>query len=418
MKKIYLDESGNTGSISINKVGNINIGSQNYFVYGGVIVDESEEGDLTQKYLSFKDKNQMLQDDKGEIKGNDLFIREHNEVLEDFIFNYLDDKNFYVNVYDKHFYIATQLTLSLVGFEYRDNNLAVFYENVNSLLKISDFSKVENRFLKATNLSDDKQREKLLVATFRCLRRITRGNAEFKYLDSKLKKAIKDKEVVSEISKSILAKGAYKLDNSITNLINLTAIGELLVELLRQKRIGESVDIKLDPICRIDEVIVDELKRSIFKHQISISQGSYVDILIQYADNIVSVIYKSFKDIITDFKNRGRGWEIDKGNLWSLLVFSLILNKIKSKNIKFTLSIDDWAFCLTVERLRLGVEAISHNPNISNLVTLLNQLDDFSSINDEFWTTFEESRSNIIKNYQNKEYNILSDLSSLMIGRS
>ena len=265
MKKIYLDESGNTGSISINKDGNINIGSQNYFVYGGVIVDESEEGDLTQKYLSFKDENKTLQDNKGEIKGNDLFIREHNEVLEDFIFNYLDDKNFYVNVYDKNFYIATQLIISLVGFEYRDNNSELFYENVNSLLKISKFSKVEERFLKATSSSDNKQRENLLVATFRCFRKITRRKVEFKYLDSRLKKAIKDKGVVSEISKSILAKGAYKFDNSITNLINLTAIGELLVELLRQQRIDESVDIKIDPICRIDEVIVDELKQSIFK---------------------------------------------------------------------------------------------------------------------------------------------------------
>ena len=42
MKKVYLDESGNTGGIA-EKNGKFNIGQQDYFVYGGVITDESEE---------------------------------------------------------------------------------------------------------------------------------------------------------------------------------------------------------------------------------------------------------------------------------------------------------------------------------------------------------------------------------------
>ena len=417
MKKVYLDESGNTGGIA-EKNGKFNIGQQDYFVYGGVITDESEEPHLLSQYSQFKLVHESLQDEKNEIKGNDLFKNEemNNRALEDFISNYLDSRHFYVNIYDKYFYIATQLVISILGFEFRDKNLAYFYEMVNSLLKYDGFLQIENLFLKATNIDklDLKKREKALLTTLRQFRKLIRQDPQFRFLDSRIKKLIKDKNSISQISNSILFKGAYTQDRKISNLINLTALGELLVQLINQGRIDENSSIILDPICSIDKVILRELEPSSL--DIRISEGSHIDELIQYADNVVSVVYKSFNNIIKDFKNKGCSWTINTNNIWSLFVFSFVLSKIDCNNIKFTLSIDDWAFCLAIAKLQFGVTALEQNSDINQLVTVCTEWlnSNLSEINELFWIKYEESRHLIIDNYNSMHYNILEDLNQLL----
>ena len=416
MKKVYLDESGNTGGIA-EKNGKFNIGQQNYFVYGGVITDESEEPLLLSQYSQFKLVHKSIQDEKNEIKGNDLFINKkmNNRALEDFISNYLDSSHFYVNIYDKYFYIATELVISILGFEFRDKNLAYFYEMINSLLKYDGFLQIENLFLKATNIdkSDLKEREKALLTTLRQFRKLIRQDSQFKFLNSRIKELIKDKKSISQISNSILYKGAYTQDRKISNLINLTALGELLVQLIKQGRIDENSSIIIDPICSIDEVILSELAAASL--DLSISEGSHVDELIQYADNVVSVVYKSFSNIIKDFKNKGASWTINTNNLWSLLVFSFVLSKIDCNNIKFTLSIDDWAFCLAIARLQFGVSALEQNSDINQLVSVITQLlsSNLSKINESFWIEYQNSRKLIINNYNSMNYNVLEDLNQL-----
>lgn len=416
MKKVYLDESGNTGGIA-EKNGKFNIGQQNYFVYGGVITDESEEPLLLSQYSQFKLEHKSIQDEKNEIKGNDLFINKemNNRALEDFISNYLDSSHFYVNIYDKYFYIATELVISILGFEFRDKNLADFYEMVNSLLKHDGFLKIENLFLKATNIDklDLKKREKALLTTLRQFRKLIRQDSQFRFLDSRIKKLIKDKTSISQISNSILFKGAYTQDRKISNLINLTALGELLVQLINQGRIDENSSIILDPICSIDKVILRELEPSSL--DIRISKGSHIDELIQYADNVVSVVYKSFSNIIKDFKNKGSSWEINMNNIWSLLVFSFVLSKIDCDNIKFTLPIDDWAFCLAIAKLQFGVTALEQNSDINQLVRVIELLNsDLSETNKSFWIEYQNSRNLIINNYNSMHYNVLEDLNQLL----
>ena len=416
MKKVYLDESGNTGGIA-EKNGKFNIGQQDYFVYGGVITDESEEPHLLIQYSQFKLAYESLQDEKNEIKGNDLFKNEemNNRALEDFISNYLDSRHFYVNIYDKYFYIATQLVISILGFEFRDKNLAYFYEMVNSLLKHDGFLNIENLFLKATDINelDSKKREKALLTTLIQFRKLIRQDSQFRFLDSRIKKLIKDKTSISQISNSILFKGAYTQDRKISNLINLTALGELLVQLINQGRIDENSSIILDPICSIDKVILRELEPSSL--DIRISEGSHIDELIQYADNVVSVVYKSFSNIIKDFKNKGSSWEINMNNIWSLLVFSFVLSKIDCDNIKFTLPIDDWAFCLAIAKLQFGVTALEQNSDINQLVRVIELLNsDLSEINESFWIEYQNSRNLIINNYNSMDYNVLEDLNQLL----
>lgn len=417
MKKVYLDESGNTGGIA-EKNGKFNIGQQDYFVYGGVITDESEEPLLLSQYSQFKLEHESLQDEKNEIKGNDLFKNEemNNRALEDFISNYLDSRHFYVNIYDKYFYIATELVISILGFEFRDKNLAYFYEMVNSLLKYDGFLQIENLFLKATNIdkSDLKERERALRTTLRQFRKLIRQDSQFKFLDSRIKKLIKDNQSISQISNSILYKGAYTQDRKISNLINLTALGELLVQLIKQGRIDENSSIILDPICSIDQVILSELEPSSL--DIRISEGSHIDELIQYADNVVSVIYKSFSNVIKDFKNKGFSWTINTNNIWNLLVFSFVLSQIDCKNIKFTLPIDDWAFCLAIDKLKFGVTALEQNSDITQLVTVITESlnSNLSEANEKFWTYYEESRNEIIGNYNSMSYNFLEDLNHLL----
>ena len=247
----------------------------------------------------------------------------------------------------------------------------------------------------------------------RQFRKLIRQDSQFKFLNSRIKELIKDKKSISQISNSILYKGAYTQDRKISNLINLTALGELLVQLIKQGRIDENSSIIIDPICSIDEVILSELAAASL--DLSISEGSHVDELIQYADNVVSVVYKSFSNIIKDFKNKGASWTINTNNLWSLLVFSFVLSKIDCNNIKFTLSIDDWAFCLAIAKLQFGVTALEQNSDINQLVKVIELLNsDLSEINESFWIEYQNSRNLIINNYNSMDYNVLEDLNQLL----
>ena len=101
--KIYIDESGNTGSVVNSKKGKLNFSNQPLFAIGTVIVkDEGEEKELTEKYKQFKAKFGF----ESEIKGSDLLKKENNEALEWFVENVLDEEHLYVNLYVNIYWIG------------------------------------------------------------------------------------------------------------------------------------------------------------------------------------------------------------------------------------------------------------------------------------------------------------------------
>ncbi|CYV16068.1 DUF3800 domain-containing protein [Streptococcus suis] len=428
MKSIYLDEAGNTGGISLNKNEKLNIGEgpqqQGYFVYGGVVLkNKSDKRSLEKKYQAFKNSHDIYDTDNNgkafiidktaEIKGSNLFTRRNNQALEDFIGAFLNERDFYLNIYDKKFYIVTQILACTLGFEYRDLYTKSFYEMANTLLKDESYFEVEQDFLKATSLKPESIVEinNQLCLSFSKLKKIASNYPDMNVLVEKLNGIISDDSQIDSIRTVILSKGTYQAKPSFSNLINLTALGELLLELRKQRRCSrKNCEIKIDPICDIDDVILDELRKSDLN--IIKSEGSDVDIMIQLADNVVSALYKSFNNVIKKFRDDEK-WAISNDNIWQVIVFSLIINKIGTQNIKFTLSIDEWAFCLALSNLNFGISAINQQ-GIQTTVEALKLLNDYSDINERFSTAYENAKSRIIQQYNNQNSSVFNDLVTLL----
>ena len=150
---------------------------------------------------------------------------------------------------------------------------------------------------------------------------------------------------------------------------------------------------------------------------ISISQivpgvsGGTIAMILGIYDKLLHAV----NNIIKDFKNKGSSWEINMNNIWSLLVFSFVLSKIDCDNVKFTLPIDDWAFCLAIAKLQFGVTALEQNRDINQLLRVIELLNsDLSEINESFWIEYQNSRNLIINNYNSMDYNVLEDLNQLL----
>ena len=136
---IYFDESRNTGEISLN--GNaLNYGDQRYFVLVGYI----EQDTITAKYLEFKNKwhshvksNNPPTD---EIKGNDLMRQDNTAIRNDFIEKFCSGNNLYVTIYDKKFFLVTQMINWLVYriSDYGDETRNYYYDLCEFLIKVDD----------------------------------------------------------------------------------------------------------------------------------------------------------------------------------------------------------------------------------------------------------------------------------------
>ena len=115
--KIYFDESGNSGCVLRNE-DILNFATQPTFAVGAVFVDsEDDEKELVLKYKKFKKKFGIVEP----IKGSEMLTRNRNEELTYFLKNILDDKHFYIILYDKRFYITTLFLNSIAGREFQQN---------------------------------------------------------------------------------------------------------------------------------------------------------------------------------------------------------------------------------------------------------------------------------------------------------
>ena len=111
--KLFFDESGQSGCI-LRREDLLNFKTQPTFAVGALAISStSEEKVLRAKYKRFKEKYHITD----EIKGNELLTREKNRELNYFKKHILNDKQFFVILYDKKFYLAT-LLLSIAAREF------------------------------------------------------------------------------------------------------------------------------------------------------------------------------------------------------------------------------------------------------------------------------------------------------------
>lgn len=331
--KIYFDESGQSGCL-LQKDDLLNFKKQPTFTIGALILPtENEKEKMIKRYVDFKKKFNII----GEIKGNDIVTKKHNDELKYFINNIIDDSHFFVLVYDKKFYISTLLLISLLGIEYQQSIPEHFYTQASILAKQSDeffinyLQYIENITLE----SFEEYLEFLINFNYQGF-----GMAENAVLT--MSKKIIEEKIQDKCYKDFMTFGWYD-DFQITNLINLNALSEIIYSIKSEKEIlnGE-VEYIHDRIKEYENTFINELKN----YGINIDfEDSKDNLLLQIVDNFVSIFCHTYNKTIFHFKNKEEWKEISE---WDLKIMSKIQKKISIKNINYTIPVSDWSLLLCV----------------------------------------------------------------------
>lgn len=348
--KIYFDESGQTGCVMTNKE-MLNFKNQPIFAVGSVLIkDEKDTQTLSEKYKKFKENFKF----DGEIKGSDLMTRDNNEALEYFIKNILDDIHFSINLYDKRFYLSTLLLNGLLGYEFLLLEPVMFYCLASELSYQEDDFFIEYcKYIK--NPSEEAFHSYLIYLT----------NYKYKlikedYNGVKLTaQAILDGNNEKDFYNDFMTFGWYD-DENITNLINLSALGELINNLKIKYNLNNNGVVFIhDNIKEFEEIFKSELSNV----NISISfEDSKQNDLLQLADNVASITAIAFKKAKEAFANKREWYEESE---WIMKLFSKLISKIDIQNIKFTVPMSDWAASICVQEMFKDDYPCIHRNNIN-----------------------------------------------------
>lgn len=290
--KIFFDEAGNTGCV-VNKNNVLNFGSQRHFALCGVLAqDESDENMLRQKYIVFKEKFHITD----ELKGNSLLTRKNNDLLEYFINNILDNEHFSLCYYDKKFYLASLIMITLLGEDFQKEFSADFYDFVSCLSFESDMLFVE--YCKMAKIPT--------VESLRCFLKLI---VSFDYLFTPRDNnpiIMMAQNILKNHSESVyvedfLTFGSYKNPNY-TNVINLNALAELITTIKIENNLeNHHLELCHDIINGFSDTFISELA----DFHISVSfLDSKDETLIQMADNAASIFYKVMNEMVLIFKNK------------------------------------------------------------------------------------------------------------------
>ena len=332
--KIVFDESGNTGCV-VTRKNALNFSTQHNFALCGVILASTEEEEaLKKRYCDFLKRHSIV----GEMKGSDLMKRKSNDMLNDFIENVLDAEHFSFNIYNKKFYLSSLLCAGILGDEFQVQFSNEFYAEVSALsLEPDEFFVRYCEFIKDVNTQSLKEYLQYLK------------NYKFRYLSStgQALTMFIDKILIDGVEESFISDfmtyGWYE-NVSKTNVINLTALGELINAIKKENPKVNNSDIAI--VHDKNQEFEELLKRELEPLGLTISfEDSKYNILIQIADNAVSVVNKIYGNVRNAFQSK---CEWDDSNSWTMELASLLFTKITMDNIKFTIPIPDWtvAFCV------------------------------------------------------------------------
>ncbi|MBR3963464.1 MAG: DUF3800 domain-containing protein [Oscillospiraceae bacterium] len=334
--KIFFDESGQSGCV-LQKNDLLNFQSQPTFAIGAVLIKNDKDAlKLVKKYEVFKEKFHV----EGEIKGSDMLTKEHNGELEYFLKNILDRYHFFVLLYDKRFYLSTLLLLSVMGLQYKNLFPKEFYTYATMLSQQKDDFFIRYlKYIENPNPADFSDYLNYLI--------------NYKYINFEgyennvvlMARQIIDANEENEFYNDFLTFGNY--DNpKITNLINLTALSELVYFIKSQTDISnKEIEYIHDHIKEFEDTFQNEL--SAFGINISFSD-SKEETLLQVADNFISILRHAYDKGITHIQKKEM-WE-DK-NKWDMELLSHVIRKTTHNHISFTVSLNDWAASLCVEKM-------------------------------------------------------------------
>lgn len=332
--KIYFDESGQTGCV-LQKKDLLNFQTQPTFAIGAVVTPTSQTATMLKKsYKYFKSKFGIV----GELKGNDLMTRAMNEELNYFIKNILNQYHFFILLYDKRFYISTLLLLSLVGPEYQYIIPEHFYQQATMLSYQNDEFFI--RYLKYIENPGIKEFTEYLEFLITYNYKYDEGSENAVV---EMAKRIVEEDIVDKCYNDFLSFGWY--DNpQITNLINLTALSELIYFIKSQTNIpNEEIFYVHDHIDEFEETIYVELQNFGINIEFADSKN---ETMLQIIDNAVSILRHTYDKSIAHIKAK-ETWE--PKSEWDLMLLSRLIRKLSTKHINFTVPLCDWAAALCAE---------------------------------------------------------------------
>ena len=349
--KVFFDESGQTGCVLQNKKGDLYSDNQRFFVLAGVICRDQQTEDLLRKrYQDFLNHFGISAE---EFKGTDILTKANNDKLKYFVENLIDDENFYVCCYDKIFYLATMLNMYFLGRDTMISNPLEYYQFASALSREKD--DLFKEFCKTIENNNSKTRRKFVEYIV---------NYPFQKIDEPLnvylmsaKAMLKVYDETDDFPQFPLHLGCY-LNNEITNLINLNALGETLLSIKVKNNLTD-IDLMVfhDRIKEFETEFSDTIGAS--NSQLSLSFiDSKDDLLIQYADNVASVFRKAFTETTRIFLEN-KQWE--KESEWFPTLLADVMRKLSSVNVKFVTAISDWVLPICVEQIFTESSQIGRN---------------------------------------------------------
>lgn len=334
---IYLDEAGNTGGVITVKrrksgtSGKLNYTDQPLFVEAAVVVNEEDDKQLLlRKYSEFKRQFPDLLVN-GELKGSSLCTRKNNRALEIFIKTLLDDKHYYINVYDKKFYLTTLILQEILQID-KSLFLPRFYEMAQALCEEDNAFFVEYCKTVEKPTINNVQHYFNFLISYNYENVFNKGLAQFV-------EKMNSHEDWEQFRHSLLSKEAYAHHN-VSNLINLNCLAELLgfIKDKCNKRNCE-LSIEHDKIDGIQDVLTAELAEVGLSVSFCDSKNEE---LIQLADNVASVLFHFMSKVMSHLCS-GTLWQ--GSSKWDTLIYSSLMNIIdRDRNhIKLTLNLNDEA---------------------------------------------------------------------------
>lgn len=331
--KIYFDESGQSGCV-LTKGDLLNFQKQPTFALGALVIkNDKQEETLCKMYKHFLEKFGI----EGEIKGSDLLTKKMNAQLSYFLDNFLNDKYFFVILYDKRFYLSTLLLNGLVGREYHQKMPLHFYEQATFLSYQKD-----DFFINYLNYIENPSVEKFKeYLTFL---------VNYDYIDLNVKdncivemaKLIIEKDTAEMFYDDLMTFGWYDNPEHI-NVINLNALAELVYVIKNTLGVqNENIQYIHDNIDEFEETFQSELRDLGIDVKFA---NSKEEIPLQIIDNVVSISRKAYDKMIGHIKAKEQ-WK-DQSE-WDMKLFSRAARKLSVQRVNYTVPISDWSTALCI----------------------------------------------------------------------
>lgn len=337
---IYFDESRNTGELGYSENNNaLNYDNQRYFILAGFIKSD----DLTSKYIEFKNKwIKHINKNNPEstiIKGNDLVIRDNNQAMTEFIDSVINYGNFYITIYDKKFFIVTQMInwLTTMISDYAYEYFMLFTE---FLIKIDD--EYISKYLYITKNSSKKNIENFIdyVISYpytECAK--TKQEIQYKELWINIIKELKEKDedYLDTLCKTN-AEYIYIKGGNRNNIVNLTALGETILLLKKNSNLSNSqLNIYHDNI----EIVQDYISHY-WEGEIKFINDNE-SIQIQIVDNISSILGNLINKVFPVNSDKDLEKLLGSEYNWVRKNLQIIYSKIDNRNIKMVIALREMA---------------------------------------------------------------------------